>query len=221
MSYHVVLDLEMCRVPRGCRTAEYRWANETIQIGAVLLDDDYNIIDRFDSYVKPEYGKLDGYIKDFTGITEKDIASAPKMEDALKMFSDWIPDGVVEMVSWSDSDQKQLLHELWGKGICNERMAELLDAWNDCQITFSEIMNSERRYALSEALIAADILQEGEAHNGYCDAYNTALLFAKMRTEKVFKMNRIFEEARSEECNHLSCNLGDLLKNFDFALCVG
>ena len=35
----LVIDLEMCRVPRDFRCKNYRYANEIIQIGAVLLDD--------------------------------------------------------------------------------------------------------------------------------------------------------------------------------------
>ena len=37
--YHVVIDLEMCRVPRRS-SADYRYKMETIQIGAVLLVSD-------------------------------------------------------------------------------------------------------------------------------------------------------------------------------------
>lgn len=221
MSYHVVVDLEMCKVPRGCRTKDFKWADETIQIGAVLLDDDYQMIDKFDSYVCPEFGKIDSFIKKFTGITEKDVLHAPKMQEALWAFTEWIPEGDVEMVSWSDSDQKQFMHEMIGKTIGNVRMTELLANWNDCQVTFSEKMDSDRKYSLGEALIAADIEQQGQAHNGYYDAYNTALLFAKMETEEEFKLNKLYEEAKSEECSHLSSCLGDLLKGFDFALCAG
>lgn len=142
------------------------------------------------------------------------------MKDALSAFTEWIPEGDVEMVSWSDTDQKQLMHEIIGKNIDNARMDELILNWKDCQITFSEKMDSDRRYSLEEALIAADIEQEGRAHNGYCDAYNTALLFAKMETEEEFKLNRLYEEARSEDYRHLSSCIGDLLKDFEFVFCA-
>ena len=35
---YLVIDLEMCKVPRDYRSKRYKYANETIQIGAVLLD---------------------------------------------------------------------------------------------------------------------------------------------------------------------------------------
>ena len=39
---YLVIDLEMCNVPRDYRSQSYKYANETIQIGAVLLDDAVN-----------------------------------------------------------------------------------------------------------------------------------------------------------------------------------
>ena len=39
MSSYVVVDLEMCRVPKGMIREMFGSGNELIQIGAVLLDD--------------------------------------------------------------------------------------------------------------------------------------------------------------------------------------
>ena len=36
--FNLVIDLEMCKVPRDYRSNSYKYATETIQIGAVLLD---------------------------------------------------------------------------------------------------------------------------------------------------------------------------------------
>lgn len=42
--FYLVFDLEMCKVPRYYRERTYKYANETIQIGAVLLDEDFKRI---------------------------------------------------------------------------------------------------------------------------------------------------------------------------------
>lgn len=39
--FYLVIDLEMCKVPRYYGERTYKYANETIQIGAVLLDEDF------------------------------------------------------------------------------------------------------------------------------------------------------------------------------------
>ncbi len=219
MKYHVVVDLEMCVIPKSLRTKEYHWANETIQIGAVLLDENYEIVDSFNTYVSPQMGRLSTYITNLTGIRAENVKNAPKMEEALNQFAEWIPQGDVEIVSWSDNDQKQIQCELDGKGIENERIRELLDNWNDCQVTFSEKMKSDRRYSLSEALIATGIYQEGIEHDGYYDAYNTARLFAKMKTEEDFTLSDIYERAHDDKKEGLTFSLGDIFKSLQLEMC--
>ncbi len=64
--YHVVIDLEMCRVPRRS-SADYRYKMETIQIGAVLLDENFVRIGTLSEYVNPSYGAIDSFIGNLTG----------------------------------------------------------------------------------------------------------------------------------------------------------
>lgn len=218
MGYRVVVDLEMCGVPRENRTESFHWADETIQIGAVLLDENLDIVDNFNTYVCPELGTLTDRIKELTGIQQDNLYKAPFAEDAIKMFTEWIPEGDVEIVSWSETDKRQFEHELEGKGIENSKMEELLGNWTDCQATFAEKMNTKRKFRLSDALIMADIETEGQAHDGYYDAYNTALLYAKMERDEDINTNKYFIEAHDENVEHLSCSMGDLFSKFKLQL---
>ena len=101
MCKYVVVDLEMCKVPKSRKTEDYRWSMETIQIGAVLLNEEYEIIDTFNTYVKPEYGMIDTYIHGLTGIDKRDTLEAPMMNVALQQFTDWIPSEDVKLIQWS------------------------------------------------------------------------------------------------------------------------
>ena len=40
---YLVIDLEMCKVPKHYRSELYKYANEILQVGAVLLDEEYEI----------------------------------------------------------------------------------------------------------------------------------------------------------------------------------
>ena len=218
MSYHVVIDLEMCKVPWSKRTETFNLQNETIQIGAVLLDDEYEIVGQFNSYVSPEYGFVDRYINNFTGISQKNVSKSPTMEEALKLFTEWVPAGEVEIVAWSANDERQIRREMEGKHIENPRMEELFENWTDCQKTFAEKLDTTRCFKLSEALVAADIAYEGRAHDGLSDAYNTALLFAKMETEENFAITEIYESTQNTEIEHLSSSLGDLFSSLNLQI---
>ena len=52
---YLVIDLEMCKVPKDYRNKNYKYASEIIQIGAVLLDERYRRRDEICLYVHPEH----------------------------------------------------------------------------------------------------------------------------------------------------------------------
>ena len=209
MSKYVIVDLEMCRVPKPVRSQRYHWSSETIQIGAVLVDENLEIIDEFNTYVHPEYGAIDGYIRRLTGISSFDVKDAFEMKEALEQFVDWVPDDAV-CVSWSDSDKKQICHEIEAKHIDIPRLNMLLETWQDCQKTFSEKMDRKRQYRLSEALVAADIMFDENSHDGLVDAKNTAMLFIKMEKEPVLVLNEYYRKSREEDLQAEMYTLGDI-----------
>jgi inhibitor of KinA sporulation pathway (predicted exonuclease) len=191
MSKYVVFDLEMCFVPKSVKRSVYNCRNELIQIGAVVVDEDLKITDKFMTYVSPTFGKVDAYIENLTGITKQNTNKAPKVKEALEMFFNWMPDDAV-LVSWSDNDEYQIRKETEAKGIVIDGLEEHLANWIDCQKTFSQKMNNERNYKLSEALILADIDYDEGEHDALVDAKNTAQLFIKMERESELTLNPYF-----------------------------
>lgn len=87
MSKYVVLDLEMCKVPKRFRK-EFNHYRETIQIGAVLLDETYEIIDRYMAFVNPKYGIIDSEIRRLTGIRYNNVNNAPKLMEMVEHMMD-------------------------------------------------------------------------------------------------------------------------------------
>lgn len=214
MCRYAVVDLEMCRVSNSVRTKKYCWANETIQIGAVLLNEVLEVQDRFVTYVFPQFGCIDTYINNLTGISRNDVSKAPAMKEALNAFVSWLPDDV-RVVSWSDNDKLQILHEIEAKNICIDKLEDILNGWIDCQKIFGEKLHSPKCYKLSEALIAADILYEEGAHDGLVDAYNTALLFAKMEREEELILNPYYQSAISEKASDGGFTIGSLFAGLE------
>lgn len=214
MKHFVVIDLEMCAVPKKNRSS-FRCKNETIEIGAVLLDKALNICDTFKTYVHPEFGVIDSYIINLTGITTKQTDAAPTFTEAMKMFLEWLPEDCV-LVAWSDNDKAQLQKEAFYKGFEYPGFTELLEDSLDCQVDFSEKMNSPKTYSLSEALIIADIAYDEGAHDALVDAHNTALLFAKMQKQDILELNPYYNSAQGE--THLTYNpFADLLSKLSTA----
>ena len=207
---YVVVDLEMCRIPRTYRKELGGCAQELMQIGAVLLNDAYETIGEFNIYVAPVYGFLDKEISRLTHIRPEHLQGAPTFAEAVSCFLDWVPPEAV-MVAWSGSDQAQLRKEAAAKGFTDPRLEPFLETCLDCQKLFGERIDIDRAYKLEEALYLTDIWEEGQLHDGLTDAKNTATLFAKLRTETDLKLNSYYETAKQKEVEHLQSNLGDML----------
>lgn len=215
MRKYVVVDFEMCDVPKGAVREHYNYGTEIIEIGAVLLDDTFNIIDNYKSFVAPQYGYINSRIQRLTNISSQDIFGAPCFKDAIESFIDWIPEDAV-LVSWSENDECQVKCELEGKYLSIPQLDRFFGSWLDCQKTFSERMNNERCYNLTEALRLAGIDYEDGAHDALVDAKNTALLFAKMEKEPELQLSHYYTDAASE---HLMFNpFADLFAQLEFAI---
>ena len=74
---HIFLDFEMNPIPRENREAREIVLGEIIQIGAVKLNEDYQLTDRFSLNVKPEYSPVMPHITQLTGIRQEDVENAP------------------------------------------------------------------------------------------------------------------------------------------------
>lgn len=196
MKEYVIIDLEMCSVNSEEQKMAFKAGKELIQIGAVLMNEAFQITDTFSTYVAPEYGKLDRYITRLTGITIPDITDAPSAAEALLSFSEWLPKDAT-IVAWSENDEYQIRCELDGKNISIPRLSDSFGHWIDCQDLFGERMHSQRKYRLSEALLISGLWSDGRAHDALIDATNTAHLFAKLnksdsvRADNYYYMNEI------------------------------
>ena len=206
---YLVIDLEMCRVPKIC-CKRYKYANETIQIGAVLLDENFTRIATLCQYVNPEYGVLDNFIESMTGIRNYNIKNAPKLKEALEYLVDWIGDREYKIYAWSDSDYRQIFREIKAKKMKSEKLERFMEEkrWVDYQNVFKQRFHLDRCLGLGEALERAEIEPEGRFHDGLDDAVNTGKLIQKLEMNPEYKL---VEYIMPEMSEHLGCTIGDLL----------
>ena len=107
---HIMIDLEMNKIKKQYRE-DKKLSNELIEIGAVKMDDDFNEVDRYQTYVMPDYGKMDPHIIKLTGITDDKLEGAPRFKEAMCDFEKWIGGGAVTFYSWSLADIRQFQTE--------------------------------------------------------------------------------------------------------------
>ena len=213
--YNLIIDLEMCNVPRDYRKRSYKYANETIQIGAVLLDEDFKRIGTLCQYVHPEYGVIDYFIENLTGIKNSQVKKAPKLNEALIHMIDWLGERDYKIYAWSESDRNQLLHEIKAKNMTDERIHAFMKAenWIDYQDVFTKRFELSRQLSLEEALGRAEIEPEGKFHDGLDDAVNTAYLIGKLELNPEYQL--VSYEMPDKPSERLCSTLGELFNGLD------
>lgn len=177
----------------------------------MLLDEEYEIIGRINQYVHPEYGVIDHFISDLTGIQNAQVKHAPYLKDALKHMIDWLGDREYKVYAWSDSDYSQLQHEIKSKEIVDSKIEKFMepDRWIDYQAVFGERFDFLRAVSLEEALTSCDIDVVGRLHDGLDDAVNTAKLIKTLEQNENFVLCNSVEEFTTDS-EPLGFCMGDL-----------
>ena len=206
---HIVVDLEMNQVAQGSK-ARRICTQETIEIGAVMLDDNMQEISSFRTYVRPEYNdEILPKISRLTGITTEMVAGAPRFQEALKMFTNWCLGNGDEVIlyAWSDADYLQIKKEMKLKQYEVSAVEEALVCreWEDFQKKFDLHLGFERQLSLKMALDMAGIDFTGREHDALDDARNTAELLHVFCDEELFdrtlkKIEEVMKPKQSGFC---------------------
>lgn len=212
---YIVIDLEMHPIDAGFCDERRICKLETIEIGAVALDEAYRPCGEFVSYVCPAYcSELHEKYVDMTGITEAQVRNAPGFGSAVKDFFSWClsfgRDTVI--LAWSNSDKYQLVREMKLKRYePSDEERILLGTWKDFQVEFAKLIKAPETPGLDRALDYAGLAFDGRQHDALVDARNTARLVTLTRTEPEQLKESAFAKYKGRG---MSCRLGDMI---DFA----
>jgi inhibitor of KinA sporulation pathway (predicted exonuclease) len=176
---YIVYDLEMTNR-----------LSEIIEIGAIrmkVINGELVLLDTFQSFVQPKMDKLNTRITNLTGITKKDLISAPSYTEAIDSFRAWIGLEDYYLCSWGPEDKWALITD----STFHQTDIEWIINHNDLQFHFSMLHDSEKgfRYGLSRALQAVELSYVGSKHRALDDAINTAKILQKIFNNVEFTMN--------------------------------
>lgn len=193
--WHVFLDFEMNPIPRQYKKERNLVRAELIEIGAVKLNQDYELVDRYSAYVRPVFGPITSHITQLTGITDEAVAAAPEFAQALERFSDWIGQEKTRLYSWSMSDWRQLAGECRLKEV--ELPPGLCHRWMDFQRVYTRLvgLSSQNPLSLKNAIGAAETTFDGQAHRAVQDAENSASLLTLVEKGDFAERTRILRES--------------------------
>jgi len=213
---HIILDFEMNPVSKINSQARATLKREIIEIGAVKLNSEYTVIDKFNCFIRPAYSSsITDYITKLTGINTTDVCDAMSYEDALEEFNTWIGEGKNRVYSWSDSDFRQIVTECEYKHV---KFPKNITRWMDFQLLFPRLMGLNHNVLMSLHDAAEWYGTEMDcksAHRALYDAEITVELIRGVLTgeykEIARKIHQYYKPSgKPEEQHSLESCLGDL-----------
>ena len=151
--------------------------NEIIQIGAVKLNDQRDIIGRFEVIIKPEtLTSMNKVIEKLTGITDEMLMSGESFEIAIGRFREFCGEDFVILI-WGYDDIRILKNNIAFHGLDSS----WLPKHYNLQLIFCHQTGiPKRQYSLSFAIEHFGIAAEAQFHDALNDAEYTALICKKL-----------------------------------------
>lgn len=165
---YVVVDLEA-----SCWEAAWaRHRMETIEIGAVRLDEDFAVVNEFDEFVRPVVvPRLSSFCRRLTSITQEQVDAADTFPSVFAQFLRWIGPEPYRLVTWGVFDLDQIGRDCERHGV--PFPTELADRHLNLKSTFTK-WTRVKRAGVREALDVLGIAHVGREHRGIDDARNIA-----------------------------------------------
>lgn len=161
---------------------------EIIEIGAVILNEEFEMIREYSTYVKPDNLKVSQGVQRLTNITEEKLVKAPNIKDALENLLQVTPDiSNTTLYTWSESDTNAIECELNSKSIQIKDIKRLCSNFIDIQEIFGERVGIENRINLTKALNMIGLEFNGKEHGALADAINTAQILKEIETNQDIK----------------------------------
>lgn len=103
---YIIMDLEW---NNAYMKSTQKFVNEIIEIGAVKLNEQLEIVDTYSELIKPTVSKkLRTRIKDLTHITNEDVFGGKPFKEAISLLEEWVGDDAIVM-TWGDTDIRTML----------------------------------------------------------------------------------------------------------------
>ena len=180
---YIVVDLEWNQ-PLSFDTHVYRQVGdrlmfEMIQIGAVKVGENFEVIDSISIPIKPtHYVKIHPHIRRLTHLGKEELADAPHFLEAMDQFAAWCGEDYT-LLTWGCDDVSVLQ-----QNVDFFRVERDLPKMYDIQRLYAAAVGKSGQTALKTAMEIFEIEATRPAHDALGDAFHTAQICAKLDLEK-------------------------------------
>lgn len=175
----IVFDLEWNQSPEGKKYSNQQLPFEIIEIGAVKLNEQKEVIDTFHRLIKPQvYNWIHNSIRDVIHVNYKDLENGTPFPQAAREFIEWCGDDWY-FFTWGNQDVTELQR--------NMKYYDLLYVlpgpvtYYDVQKLFSiRFEDRSSRRSLEYAIDFLKIEKGKDFHRAFADAFYTAEVLRKI-----------------------------------------
>ena len=183
----IVLDLEWNQNSLGKKERDSeKPVFEIIEIGAVKLNEKFEIIDKFSQLIKPQiYHTMHKITADLIHLQMKELKRGKDFSIVIKEFIDWCGKDYI-FATWGPLDLLELQRNMKYYDI--EPLSDKPIKYYDVQKLFSLVIIKEKtRKTLEFAIDYFKIEKEVPFHRAFSDAYYTAKVFQKFVNEDILQ----------------------------------
>lgn len=174
---YIIFDLEWNQCPHGPEYENPRIPFEIIEIGAIKLNDSFEIVDEFSSIVKPRvYKYLHNHIRQMLSYDETILRNGRPFETVCREFMKWCGDDYI-FGTWGTTDLPQLQKNM---DYYYMNSFEEPFKYYDIQAIFGEAYKDYGPCKLEKAVEALHLPTKDCFHTAINDARYTAYVFQKL-----------------------------------------
>ncbi len=177
MSY-IVFDLEWNQPQDGKPTEARKLAFEIIEIGAVKLNERFNIIDKYDQLIRPQvYHEINWRIKKMLDLKRGELSNGRLFPRAATEFFEWCGEDPI-WCTWGSQDLSELRRNMKFYGMSEMAGDDPIPYINVQKLYGLHIGNTAQSKALEAAVDELQLPKNVPFHRAYADAYYTAKVLA-------------------------------------------
>ena len=205
---YIVFDLEWNQ-PEGLDSKSRPLPFEIIEIGAVRLNENFELVSKFSRIIKPQvYNRLNRHIVKMLSLKPGELEKGGSFENVAGKFLEWCGDDYI-FCTWGNQDLTELQRNM--NYYTMAPLSEKPFRYIDVQRLYSIMINDMQQYALETAVDRMKIVKDVQFHRAYSDAYYTSKIL-KLISSDIIEGNPAYDvyhlPASKDEEIHVSTATG-------------
>lgn len=183
---YIVLDLEWNQCPEGKEKENKRLPFEIIEIGAMKLNEEYQVISNYHSLIKPAiYQEIHPKTKEIIHLEMEDLEKEREFKIVAEEFLEWCGEDY-QFATWGSMDLTEFQRNMYYFGV--EKALQKPLFYFDIQKLFSiQFLDGKSRISLESAVEFLQLEKGEEFHRADADTYYTVEIIKTMDMDKLKK----------------------------------